>query len=101
MKCFHCVSAILVFLFIVCLLDKDLSAQNITWRADLPAISGNGFYKIPLSPQLLSKADNKLNRIRIFEGDTEVPFLIKKEMLATSKALSTLCLFWKEPKEIH
>lgn len=60
-------------------------AQKANWNADIEPIPSDGFYQLPLSPQVLSKANNQFHRIRIFEGKTEIPYLIKKKEPQTSR----------------
>lgn len=63
-------------------------AQENTFEATIPTISADGFYKIPLPAQVLSKAKNQFSRVRILEGSKEVPFLIKTEAAIISKNLT-------------
>lgn len=66
-------------------------AQKSNWNADIEPIPSDGFYQLPLSPQVLSKAKNHFYRIRIFEAKTEIPYLIKKkEPQTTETSLKTL-----------
>ncbi|MBE9463586.1 hypothetical protein ACFP1I_11695 [Dyadobacter subterraneus] len=74
---------VLSFCFLSLLSAK---AQKDTWEAAIPEIPADGFYKIPLSPQVLAKAKNQFNRFRISESSTEVPYLIKTEAGIVSKS---------------
>jgi hypothetical protein len=73
------------------LVGNLLFAQHANWTAKLPQIPETGFYQIFLAPDVLSKADNKLNRIRIYDGPIEVPYLIKRQAsTSTTKILNVL-----------
>lgn len=57
----------------------NASAQHFRWQADLEKVKTNGFYKIAVAPQIISKTENTdLSDIRIFEKDKEVAYLIRK-----------------------
>lgn len=69
-----------LFIFFLFLIIWTVApAQSFKWQADLEKVNANGFYKIALSPQILSKTDNTdLSDIRIFEKDKEIAYLIRK-----------------------
>jgi hypothetical protein len=84
----------------ITLLSYSTYAQSTTWRGDLGAVPADGFYKIPLSPQILSKAGNKFDRIRIFESVNEVPFLVQKGGLESRRTnLELLPIIAKETSD--
>jgi hypothetical protein len=54
-------------------------AQSFKWQADLEKVNANGFYKVAVTPQILSKTGHTdLGDIRIFEKDKEIAYLIRK-----------------------
>lgn len=69
----------LIFLSVYFLGCFSVTAQSDNWEAAIPTVMADGFYKIPLSPQVLAKAKNQFNRLRIIEKSVEIPFLIKTE----------------------
>lgn len=55
------------------------SAQSFKWKADLEQVASNGFYKIPLTPAILSKTANiDLADIRIYEKQKEIAYLLRQ-----------------------
>lgn len=68
------------FIFLLFLIaGTAASAQSFKWQANLEKVNANGFYKIAITPQVLSKTDDPdLADIRIFEKDKEVAYLISK-----------------------
>jgi hypothetical protein len=69
--------AFIFLLFSICW--TSAGAQSFKWQAELGSVSTNGFYKIALTPQIISKTENiDLADIRIFEKDKEIAYLIRK-----------------------
>ncbi|TKC65646.1 hypothetical protein FBD94_03655 [Pedobacter hiemivivus] len=71
------------FKFFVCalfLLNWTVtSAQSFKWNGNLDRVSVNGFYKIALTPEIISKTANKdLSDIRIFEKQKEIAYLLRQ-----------------------
>ncbi|SMC87042.1 hypothetical protein [Pedobacter nyackensis] len=57
----------------------SVGAQSFKYQAELGNVSANGFYKIALTPQIISKTESfDLADIRIFEKDKEIAYLIRK-----------------------
>lgn len=71
------------FIVNICCFSKAKS-QNVTYSSDFPEIAQSAFYKLALSPDLVSKTGNKFNRIRIYDGVNEIPFLLKRNALSVS-----------------
>lgn len=69
-----------LFIFLLfCIAWTSVSAQSFKWQADLEKVNADGFYKIALTPQFISKTeDTDLADIRVFEKDKEVAYLIRK-----------------------
>lgn len=69
-----------LFTFLIfCTSWFSASAQDFKWQADLEKINTSSFYKIALSPQIISKTENNnLSDIRIFENNKEIAYLIRK-----------------------
>jgi len=69
-----------LFFFLLLFIEStSAGAQSFKWQADLEKVNTNGFYKILLTPQLISKTENSdLADIRIFEKSKEVAYLIRK-----------------------
>lgn len=77
-SCAWCIALLCLF--------GEAKSQNREYSAELPEISASGFYKIALSPALISKTGSKFNRIRVYDGKSEIPYLIKKYPLSTTIA---------------
>ena len=63
-----------------------VKSQQVIYSAELPEITKSGFYRIVMSPDFLSKTGNKFNRIRIYDGKNEVPYLVKRDALSATTA---------------
>jgi len=69
-------------ILIIILFQFNSLAQNFSWQADINPISENSFYKINLNPEIISKMENELNDIRIYDSNnSEVPYIFEKENL--------------------
>ena len=68
------------FIFLLlCIGWANAGAQSFKWQAELGNVSANGFHKIALTPQIISKTESTdLADIRIFEKDKEIAYLIRK-----------------------
>lgn len=53
---------------------------GFTWQAPLPAVPVSGFYHIALTPAVAAKLHNNMPPdFRIYQGDTEVPYLLQEQ----------------------
>ena len=69
-------------ILIIILFQFNTLAQDFAWQADINPISENSFYRINLNPEIISKMENGLNDIRIYDvKNTEVPYIFEKENL--------------------
>jgi hypothetical protein len=76
---------ILLFITIIWL-SSNVSAQDWHWQADLDDIAKDGFYKINISPEIVSASENNNGDIRIYDAsDNEIPFIIDKEQSVNLK----------------
>ncbi|WP_316815263.1 hypothetical protein [Pedobacter nyackensis] len=68
------------FVYALILLNWTVaSAQSFKWSGSLDQVSANGFYKIALTPEIVSKTANKdLSDIRIFEKQKEIAYLLRQ-----------------------
>ena len=63
----------------------NLFSQKFKASAEIDSVPENGFYKILLSPELISYSNSDYADIRLFDSKgKEVPYLLKEEALATS-----------------
>ena len=69
--------------YICCLLFSVAgSAQNnFAWEASVREVGESGFYKLPLTPEVVAKCRQGLQDIRIFDNDgRQVPYILKNDM---------------------
>jgi hypothetical protein len=67
------------FLFLCCSLI--VQAQTTDLRGRLPKVPQNGFYKIPLPPELVSKLNAGFTNLRIYDSlQREAPYLMQSEV---------------------
>jgi hypothetical protein len=70
--------AILILFLISCQVVKG---QTFDVSASLPKVSQTGFYRIPLSPEMISHLSEGFTNLRIYDSlQLEVPYLIKEEV---------------------
>jgi hypothetical protein len=69
-----------LFLFATCIAD------DFKWKSQIDSVSKSGFYKIVLSPAILSKTKENFSDLRIFDSKHhEVPYLFVSENQATEQ----------------
>ncbi len=76
---------ILILFLISCQVVKG---QTFIVTASVPKVSGTGFYRIPLSPELITHLNEGFTNLRIYDTlQQEIPYLIKEEVpvLTTQK----------------
>ena len=62
-------------------------AENFTWKARLDSIAAKGYYKIPLSPDIVAALQQDRGDIRLFdENHQAVPYLLVSERQETNTA---------------
>lgn len=58
----------------------SVSAQEFTHKAKIQAVPKNGFYRIPLNPNMAAQAKDHWEDIRLFDAKgKEIPYLLKPE----------------------
>jgi len=73
------IKKIISFISII-LVSLPISGQKFHWEAELNTVPANGFYKINISPEIVSASANNANDIRIYDAlDTEIPYILEKE----------------------
>lgn len=71
---------ILACILFVCATCIETFGQEFRGEANLPSIQKDGFYRILLSPEILTQVNDQLTDIRVYEGDgSEVPYLLESE----------------------
>ena len=76
----------LLFIFSLIWVTFGVSAQEFNWEAELNDIPNDGFYKINISPEIVSASENNNADIRIYDGSgKEIPFFIEKEQSVNFK----------------
>nr|WP_121271583.1 hypothetical protein [Pedobacter schmidteae] len=77
-----------LFLFVACsFCSLQTIGQTFKWQAELEKVKANGFYKIALGPEIISKTENtNLADIRIFDQQKEIPYLIRMRPDSTYRA---------------
>ena len=67
------------FLVILLFVTLTENAQQFSYTAALPVITEPGFYRIPLSSELLSKSKTDQSDLRIIDNEgRQVPFILRK-----------------------
>ncbi|MCF8297130.1 MAG: hypothetical protein K9J13_06245 [Saprospiraceae bacterium] len=77
----------IINLIILSILSISLFGQNYNYKADIEAIKQNGFHKILLSPEITSQLNNQFFDIRLYNAETEIPYILYKESAVTEQEL--------------
>lgn len=76
----------ILFFITLIWISSNILAQEFSWEAELNDIPNNGFYKINISPDIVSASENNNDDIRIYDAsDNEIPFIIDKEQSVNLK----------------
>lgn len=67
------------FLILILLCWQSVFAQTFNYTAPLPRVERNGFYQIPLSPELISLLNENFSNIRLYDSVREIPYLLNSE----------------------
>jgi len=71
-------------IFLLCFTIFSLlgaKAQQFNWQASLAPVSSDGYYKILLSPEIVSKLNDNLGDIRLYSIDNkEIPYVNEVEV---------------------
>jgi len=68
-----------IVLFI--LLPSLVHAQNFKWKSSITGIKSDGFHKIQLLPEIVSRLTNDLGDLRIIDGSgRETPYITEQEI---------------------
>ncbi len=62
-------------------------SQEYAFKADLMPVSKTGYYKIVLSPEIISKLNSQFSDIRIYNQDIEVPYIFGQDKRVEEKEL--------------
>ncbi len=69
-----------VFFITIFWVSLNIPAQDWHWEAELDEVSANGFYKINISPEIVSASENYTGDIRIYDdSENEIPYILDKE----------------------
>ncbi|NQX97751.1 MAG: hypothetical protein HRT73_07710 [Flavobacteriales bacterium] len=69
------------FLFI-----NNLFSQEYTWKSEIEKINSDNFYKIELTPQIISKLNTQFSDVRIKNNKgSDIPYFIEKESFSVTK----------------
>ena len=72
--------------FSIIFLSVSTFAQDWHWEGELNDITNDGFYKINISPEIVSASENNNADIRIYDAlGNEVPFIMEKELSVNLK----------------
>ncbi len=75
-------------LFLFSFLSVLAYSQDYKWQAKLDSVKKDGFYKIQLSPAIISKLDYSLGDLRIRDNHgKDVPYILKTESPVTDSNL--------------
>ena len=67
-------------LIVILLFPVIAFAQKFHWEAELNNVPANGFYKINISPDIVSASQNNANDFRIYDAaGTEIPYIHEAE----------------------
>ena len=70
----------ILFFVTIIWISSNISAQEFNWETELNDISDNGFYRINISPEIISASENNTRDIRIYDASgNEIPFIFDKE----------------------
>ncbi|MEN8121402.1 MAG: hypothetical protein ABFS35_13705 [Bacteroidota bacterium] len=75
----------LIFITFI-LVSSNVSAQEFNWEAEVEHIANKGFYKINISPEIVSASENNNADIRIYDAQgNEIPYITDKEQAVNLK----------------
>jgi hypothetical protein len=58
----------------------NIEAQEFKWLSNLPVVHYEGYYKVQLVPEIVSKLNSNLSDIRIFDDEeNEIPYIVENE----------------------
>jgi len=67
-------------------ISSNIFAQKFNWEAALNNIPEDGYYRINISPEIVSASENNNSDIRIYDASgKEIPFFIEKEQSVNFK----------------
>lgn len=74
------VKCLYIFTWLLTVAVSTVSAQHFQWQAALPVTPDSGFYKIPLTTDLIAKSHGTdLRDIRIYDQGNVVSYILNKE----------------------
>ncbi|RLD68222.1 MAG: hypothetical protein DRI95_03555 [Bacteroidetes bacterium] len=72
--------------FSIIFLSVSTFAQDWHWEVELNDITNDGFFKINISPEIVSASENNTGDIRIYDAlGNEIPFILEKEQSVNLK----------------
>jgi len=87
----------LLFLFI--LFSIGCTSQSFQWQAVIDSVKSDGFYKILINPEISTHLKPGYGDLRIFTGNEEVSYILKKE--EPSKTTSLFKEYEIVSKDLH
>lgn len=76
---------LVIFLFLSCCIAKT-RADNFAFKSKIDSVSQTGYYKILVSPDIISVSKSDYSDIRIFDsGNNEIPYILSQEESATGR----------------
>ncbi len=80
------INRINLLIFSLIWMSFSMYSQDWHWEADLNKIPDDGFYKINISPEIVSASVNNTADIRIFDASgNEIPYILDKEQAVNLK----------------
>ncbi|OQY03569.1 MAG: hypothetical protein B6I20_04760 [Bacteroidetes bacterium 4572_117] len=76
----------ILFIFSLVLMSINSLAQEFDWEAKLDKVTKDAYYKINISPGIVSASENNNADIRLYDAsNNEIPYIVEKEQMVNRK----------------
>jgi len=80
----------ILIIFALSTIVINSNAQNYRFNAKIIKVTEEGYYKVPLPPNVISELKHSFPDIRIIDSDNnEIQYILKKEKLVSDKIIKT------------
>jgi len=92
-----------VFLLVFFFTAADGQEKDYAWQAVIAPVTHSGFYQLHLSPNIIGLSmQPQVVDLRIYEGNQEVPYLIREKKLQATTSFDTLSILsYKQDNTKH
>ncbi len=72
---------------IILLVGSQVTANNFKYKAEIEPVDTSDFYKIKLSPEIIAQLKRDWSDIRLYNNETELPYILNTEQHITEQEL--------------